>query len=71
MVLDGVFSCGEPVELLTNHVEHEADKPVVRRKGQQYTVNQNNVFEVVYHALPIEEIHRRPQKVPVQSFRKS
>lgn len=39
---------------------------MVGRKGEQYSIDKHNVLKVVYHTLPIQEIHRRPKKVPVK-----
>lgn len=51
---------------LTNDIEYEADEPMVRCKYEKNFINKNYVLEVVYHALPIQEIHGRPQEVPVE-----
>ena len=53
----------------TYDIEHEADEPVMSRKGQQNFVYQKDMLKVVNDALPIEEIHRCRQEVPVQRFR--
>ena len=39
---------------------------MVCRERQQHAVNQNNVLEIIYHALAVQEIHGRAQEIPVQ-----
>lgn len=50
---------------LTYHVEHEADETVVCGKGKKDFVHQDDVLEVVYHALTVEIIHGGPEEIPV------
>lgn len=39
---------------------------MVRRKRQKHFVDEYNVLEVVDHTLAVQEVHRRPEKVPVE-----
>ena len=41
---------------------------MVRCQRQQHFVHQNNVLEVVYDALAVEEIHSGRKPVPVQAL---
>lgn len=50
----------------TNNVEHERDEPVVGSQGKQNSVHKQNVLEVIDDTLAIQEVHGRPQEVPVQ-----
>jgi hypothetical protein len=49
-----------------NNVQHERDEPVVCCQGKQDAVHQQDVLEIVYHALAVQKVHGRPEKVPVQ-----
>jgi hypothetical protein len=51
---------------LTNSVEHEADKAMVRCKGQKHLIYKHNMLEVVYDTFPIQEVHGCSQPVPIQ-----
>jgi len=55
---------------LTDDIQHKANETVVSCKWQQDLVYEQNMLEVVYYALPIEKVHSRPQKVPIQGSRK-
>ena len=50
----------------THDIEHKADKPVMRRKGEQHSIHQQNMLEIVDDALSIQEIHRRGQEIPIE-----
>lgn len=52
----------------TEYVQHEADEAVVRRKRQENAVNQQDVLEVVYHALAVQIVHGCAEEVPVERF---
>lgn len=39
---------------------------MMRRERQQHPINQNHMFEIINHTLPIQKIHRRAQKIPIQ-----
>lgn len=55
--------------VLTYNVEHEADEPMMCCKRQQHFVDENDMLKVVYHALTIQEVHGRPQEVPIETSR--
>lgn len=52
----------------TDHIKHKADEAVMRRKREQDLVDEDDMLEVVYDTFPVEIVHCRPQKVPIQSF---
>lgn len=52
--------------MFTDHVKHEADEPVMRRKWQQHFIHKDDMLEVVDDALAIEVVHGRAQKIPIQ-----
>jgi hypothetical protein len=41
---------------------------VVRRKRQEHFIHQDDVLEVVDHALAVQEVHGRPEEVPVEGL---
>lgn len=53
---------------LTEDVEHKANESVMSSQRQQDLVNQDHMFEVVYDALPVEEVHGRREPEIVQAF---
>jgi len=50
----------------THDIEHEADESVVRGKGQENLVNQDNVLEVINDTLAVQKVHGGAQKVPIE-----
>lgn len=51
-----------------NDIENKADEAVVSGQRQQNPVNQDDVLEVVYHTLAVEEVHGARQPVPVEAL---
>lgn len=41
----------------TDDVEHKANEAMVGGQRQQYFVHEYDMFEVVYDALSVEEVH--------------
>lgn len=50
----------------TNDIEHEANESMMGCERQEYSINENYVLEVVNDALSVEEVHGRPQEIPVE-----
>jgi hypothetical protein len=44
---------------------------MVGGKGEQNPVDQDNVLEVVNHALAVEKVHCGAQKIPIQGLGKA
>jgi hypothetical protein len=53
---------------LTHDVESEANKAVMRRQREENFIHQQDVLEVVDHALSVQEIHRCRKEIPVEGL---
>lgn len=51
---------------LTENIHDETDEAMVRCKGQQNLVDEENMFEVIEDTLSVQVIHGDGKKVPVQ-----
>lgn len=50
----------------TQHVQHEADKAMVRSERQQHFVDQQDMLEVVDDGFAVQKIHGDAQEIPVE-----
>jgi hypothetical protein len=49
----------------THNPENETDEAVMRRQGQQHSVDQKNVLEIIDDAFTVQKVHAGSQEVPV------
>lgn len=56
------------LETLTHDVESETNESMMRRQRQEYFIHQQDMLEIVDHALSIEKVHGRGEEIPVQGL---
>jgi len=68
VVLERHRAAGQGQDGLTEHVQDEADEPMVCGQRQDSLAHEDNVLEVVDDAFAVEEVHGRRQPVPAEAL---
>lgn len=53
-------------EALTHDVESETNESMVRCQRQQHFIHQQDMLEVIDHALSVKKVHGCGEEIPVQ-----